>query len=277
MLEFFSIFSKGGIVIWFFQLSDAKYINPINGLINNVLLEEKVVNNFHYDKLTLEYSVNNENDLIFVAAYNSLLTLPYVKSLINMVEDKFIRNYKKSSCQDFSYFNKIFDDILETKENQFRKPNSADNVQNIKNQPTAHAGVELPCSDIKNGEFNTIINLKPTNDVNNKELTKNKKKTKSKKKEARVWNDKLNKKDIDILDYSDNKNMGPAPIMNFSKFSLISSSKNIQSLAINSPNIVSDSNNNGIFGFFKGLIGAKIIDIESIRPAISKMKNHLIC
>lgn len=39
MLDFFSIFSKGGIVLWYFQGTSQLFTQPINALIKSVILQ----------------------------------------------------------------------------------------------------------------------------------------------------------------------------------------------------------------------------------------------
>lgn len=39
MLDFFTIFSKGGIVLWYFQGTVGEFTNPVNELIKTVVLQ----------------------------------------------------------------------------------------------------------------------------------------------------------------------------------------------------------------------------------------------
>ena len=45
MLDFFTIFSKGGIVLWYFQGTVGNFEHPVNELIKNVVLQ--VINNIY--------------------------------------------------------------------------------------------------------------------------------------------------------------------------------------------------------------------------------------
>lgn len=49
MLDFFSIFSKGGIVLWYFQGTSQLFTQPINALIKTVILQVKV-KHFSFNK-----------------------------------------------------------------------------------------------------------------------------------------------------------------------------------------------------------------------------------
>ena len=44
MLDFFTIFSKGGIVLWYFQGTVGNFEHPVNELIKNVVLQVKFFN-----------------------------------------------------------------------------------------------------------------------------------------------------------------------------------------------------------------------------------------
>lgn len=45
MLDFFTIFTKGGIVLWYFQGTVGSFTVPVNDLIQNVLLSVSIFKN----------------------------------------------------------------------------------------------------------------------------------------------------------------------------------------------------------------------------------------
>ncbi|KAJ2951453.1 hypothetical protein O0L34_g13605 [Tuta absoluta] len=95
MLDLFSIFSKGGIVLWCFQ-STGEFLTPsVNALIRSVILQERSGNNsFGHQSLTLQYKLDNEFELVFVVAYQRILQLAYVDKFLNDVHLEFRDKYK---------------------------------------------------------------------------------------------------------------------------------------------------------------------------------------
>ena len=59
MLDIFTIFSKGGIVLWFFQGNSSLIpLPPVNALIKSVILQERVHQDlFNYENLSLKFKV----------------------------------------------------------------------------------------------------------------------------------------------------------------------------------------------------------------------------
>ena len=86
MLDFFTIFSKGGLVLWCFQGVSDSCTGPVNGLIRSVLLQERGGNNsFTHEALTFKYKLDNQFELVFVVGFQKILTLTYVDKLIDDV------------------------------------------------------------------------------------------------------------------------------------------------------------------------------------------------
>uniref|UniRef100_A0A3B4ZGF9 SRP receptor subunit alpha n=1 Tax=Stegastes partitus TaxID=144197 RepID=A0A3B4ZGF9_9TELE len=97
MLDFFTIFSKGGIVLWCFQGAGVteSFTGPVNALIRSVILQERSGNNsFTHEKLSLKYKLDNEFELIFVVGFQKILTLTYVDKFIDDVQLHFRDRYK---------------------------------------------------------------------------------------------------------------------------------------------------------------------------------------
>ncbi|XP_051934426.1 signal recognition particle receptor subunit alpha [Hippocampus zosterae] len=97
MLDFFTIFSKGGIVLWCFQGTGVteSFTGPVNALIRSVILQERSGNNsFTHESLNLKYKLDNEFELIFVVGFQKILTLTYVDKFINDVQLHFRDRYK---------------------------------------------------------------------------------------------------------------------------------------------------------------------------------------
>ncbi|XP_077291640.1 signal recognition particle receptor alpha [Arctopsyche grandis] len=116
MLDLFTIFSKGGIVLWCFQTTADMLAPSVNALIRTVILQERTGNNsYDHNSLTLQYKLDNEFELIFVVAYQKILQLSYVDKFLNDVHLEFRDKYKntlqnKWQFQDIDFmssFNKI--------------------------------------------------------------------------------------------------------------------------------------------------------------------------
>lgn len=89
MLDFFVIFSKSGIVL-FATVNEA--FNNVNGLVNKLIkhaiLEERI-DKFHSDNMALEYLLDNEFELVFVVAYQKMLSLSYIDKFLTDVQRAF--------------------------------------------------------------------------------------------------------------------------------------------------------------------------------------------
>ncbi|XP_016105779.1 signal recognition particle receptor subunit alpha-like [Sinocyclocheilus grahami] len=97
MLDFFAIFSKGGIVLWCFQGAGVaeSFTGPVNALIRAVILQERSGNNsFTHNALSLKCKLDNEFELVFVVGFQKILTLTYVDKFIDDVQLHFRDRYK---------------------------------------------------------------------------------------------------------------------------------------------------------------------------------------
>ncbi|KAM6157615.1 signal recognition particle receptor subunit alpha [Rhynchocyon petersi] len=112
MLDFFTIFSKGGLVLWCFQGVSDSCTGPVNALIRSVLLQERGGNNsFTHEALTLKYKLDNQFELVFVVGFQKILTLTYVDKLIDDVHRLFRDKYRTEIQQQsaFGLLNGTFD------------------------------------------------------------------------------------------------------------------------------------------------------------------------
>lgn len=101
MLDFFTIFSKGGIVLWCFQGVRGSFSGPVNALLRSVILQERGGSNcYTHDSLTLKYKLDNQFELVFVVGYQKILTLTYVDKLIDDVHREFRDKYRNQIQQN---------------------------------------------------------------------------------------------------------------------------------------------------------------------------------
>ncbi|KZC13571.1 Signal recognition particle receptor subunit alpha [Dufourea novaeangliae] len=108
MLDLFTIFSKGGIVLWCFQSTSQIFTPSVNALIRSVILQERTGNHsFEHDSLRLQYKLDNEFELVFVVAYQKILQLSYVDKFLNDIHLEFRDRFKNElgRSQWFGNFN----------------------------------------------------------------------------------------------------------------------------------------------------------------------------
>ncbi|KAL5019860.1 hypothetical protein ScPMuIL_002752 [Solemya velum] len=95
MLDFFTIFSKGGIVLWCFQGTQQLFTPAVNALIKSVILQERTGHNlFEHESLKLQYKLDNEFKLVFVVAYQKILQLSYIDKFLSDIQLEFRNKYK---------------------------------------------------------------------------------------------------------------------------------------------------------------------------------------
>lgn len=134
MLDLFTIVTKGGFVL--FQ----KTFAPINGspvqdLIKNVLIEERAgTDSYSKDNYALKWTFANENDLVFVVAYQKILQLNYLDELLQTVKRMFLDDYFKGADDDYASFGPVFDKVLvqveeKSTSNRQRAPRKFENTK----------------------------------------------------------------------------------------------------------------------------------------------------
>jgi len=148
MLDFFSIFSKGGILLWCFKdslLSATEWESftpTINELIKSVLLQERAGKVNYWEKpggqLALKYKLDNEFELVFVLGYQKMLALAYLDKLLDEIQlrfrDMFLDHLKagdifndfSSFCIEFPKVLKIVEKEAEVEKIAAQKPRSYD-------------------------------------------------------------------------------------------------------------------------------------------------------
>ncbi|XP_028564005.2 signal recognition particle receptor subunit alpha isoform X2 [Podarcis muralis] len=177
MLDFFTIFSKGGLVLWCFQGvrgPAAACTAPVNALIRSVLLQERGgSNSFNHEALTLKYKLDNQFELVFVVGFQKILTLTYVDKLIDDVHKEFRDKYRNEFQQKgaLGLLNGTFD----FKEDFLRLLRDAEESSKAR-APTAMKSFEQSAKSQK-----TVKSMIENRGEKPKEKTKNKKSKGSKK------------------------------------------------------------------------------------------------
>ncbi|KXJ75055.1 hypothetical protein RP20_CCG012426 [Aedes albopictus] len=93
MLDLFTIFTKGGIVLWYFRGTDQIFAPSVNALIRSVILQERS-GVYDHDGLSLQYKLDNEFELVFVVAFQKILQLSYIDKFLSDVHLEFRDKYK---------------------------------------------------------------------------------------------------------------------------------------------------------------------------------------
>lgn len=94
MIDHFTIFTKGGLVLWSYTQATLKG-SPIDSLIRTALVEERSgENSFNFDQYSMKWTFANEFDLTFVVAYQRILQLLYLDELLELVKRKFCDRFK---------------------------------------------------------------------------------------------------------------------------------------------------------------------------------------
>nr|XP_008116455.1 PREDICTED: signal recognition particle receptor subunit alpha [Anolis carolinensis] len=179
MLDFFTIFSKGGLVLWCFQGvrgPAAACTAPVNALIRSVLLQERGGNNsFTHEALTLKYKLDNQFELVFVVGFQKILTLTYVDKLIDDVHKEFRDKYRNEFQQKGTLG--ILNGTFDFKEDFLHLLRDAEESSKVR-APTAMKTFEQSAKSQK-----TVKSMIENRGEKPKEKTKNKK-NKGSKKEA---------------------------------------------------------------------------------------------
>eukprot|EP00735_Rhodelphis_limneticus_P008841 TRINITY_DN2318_c0_g1::TRINITY_DN2318_c0_g1_i1::g.20819::m.20819 TRINITY_DN2318_c0_g1::TRINITY_DN2318_c0_g1_i1::g.20819 ORF type:complete len:638 (+),score=163.79,sp/Q9DBG7/SRPRA_MOUSE/42.55/3e-154,SRP54/PF00448.17/2.5e-55,SRP-alpha_N/PF04086.8/3.3e-50,AAA_22/PF13401.1/3.6e-07,ArgK/PF03308.11/5.2e-06,CbiA/PF01656.18/6.4e-06,SRP54_N/PF02881.14/4.9e+03,SRP54_N/PF02881.14/6.7e+03,SRP54_N/PF02881.14/2e-05,MobB/PF03205.9/0.0043,MobB/PF03205.9/30,AAA_30/PF13604.1/0.00015,AAA_33/PF13671.1/0.0069,AAA_29 len=119
MIDLFTIFSQGGVVLWS-KSFNASADPPINDCVRTVLIEERTSEkSYSKNGFTLKWTLANDLQLIFVCVYQNILQLLYIDELLDAVKDEFcalfaeeIKAGSKYSRFDFdSAFSKTLDRI----------------------------------------------------------------------------------------------------------------------------------------------------------------------
>ncbi|XP_011403720.1 PREDICTED: signal recognition particle receptor subunit alpha-like [Amphimedon queenslandica] len=120
MLDLFTIFTKGGIVLWYFQGTALSLTPAVNSLVKTVLLQERGgMDVFNHESLKLQFKLDNEFELIFVVVYQKILQLAYLDKLMEQVQLAFRDKYKNRLTNStplnpsmYSEFGDVFKNIL---------------------------------------------------------------------------------------------------------------------------------------------------------------------
>ncbi|KAG8631039.1 hypothetical protein KVT40_000179 [Elsinoe batatas] len=162
MLDSFEVLTTSGVVLW-----SKSYVpvssNIINALINDVFIEEKLPSKSHTsdgpssrippykkEKYTLKFTTAKDIGLIFVAVYQSLLSLSWVDQLLDVVRGLFIKEFSaqlkkpNKSTQDYSRFTSTFDALVTKLDanagNDATRPSDSESLSETQLTPPSSSG-----------------------------------------------------------------------------------------------------------------------------------------
>uniref|UniRef100_A0A8C8D7U8 SRP54-type proteins GTP-binding domain-containing protein n=1 Tax=Oncorhynchus tshawytscha TaxID=74940 RepID=A0A8C8D7U8_ONCTS len=264
MLDFFTIFSKGGIVLWCFQGTGVteSFTGPVNALIRSVILQERSGNNsYTHDALSLKYKLDNEFELVFVVGFQKILTLTYVDKFIDDVQLHFRDRYKYmleqkgartllSSCFAFEDDFKML--LCEAEESSKARGSTSMRSFNasLKSQKTVKSMIETKGGDKgkeqggKKNKNELHILIKSCLVVQGMQLSSM-------------------KGDLLAVDYESSEEEEEDAV---EKVVVADTSKQIPKRGAYG----------GMFWMLKGLVGSKSLSQEDMEPVLEKMRDHLI-
>ncbi|XP_026330666.1 signal recognition particle receptor subunit alpha [Hyposmocoma kahamanoa] len=325
MLDLFSIFSKGGIVLWCFQSTSDIFSPSVNALIRSVILQERSGNNsFNHNALTLQYKLDNEFELVFVVAYQRILQLSYVDKFLNDVHLEFRDKYKNElrggrHIIDFDFktaFDKILRECESWAKSQAKIPKQMRTFEDsLKSKKTVASMIERKGEEKSKKSVKIVENKALTNGkveespemeddviaanrakLANKLAKKGQKEVKKspgakspkaeRVKQPRVWALGGDTRDLRSLDFSDDKDADRGDLDISPDTHLVGQMAGaIRDLEVESdessseddePSAPQQKKSLGVFSIFKGLVGSKALTEEAMRPALDKLRDHLI-
>jgi len=175
LLDFFCIFSTGGLILWFKQFVGCKYESLINYIIKTILLDQKrTIDSLSMNGIVLRWKISDENNLVFIVAYQEAYSLLYVDKLLSLVQNDFIKNEVSKVSKEGSLYldghdySKRFMDILTIWENDCNKIlEGGESAKGVKESYNSNNKSKSIPKKKKNEEE------KKTNSVENNETTGN--------------------------------------------------------------------------------------------------------
>uniref|UniRef100_A0A0K0FU18 SRP54 domain-containing protein n=1 Tax=Strongyloides venezuelensis TaxID=75913 RepID=A0A0K0FU18_STRVS len=121
MIDLFTIFGKGGIVLWCFQEGGQYFRETINDLIQNVILQERgSFTNYSSNNVTLKFKLDNEFEIVFLIVYQSFIQLTYADKLLNEIQIRF-RDMYKNVLGDKNLVNSQNTELFKNFDKEFKK------------------------------------------------------------------------------------------------------------------------------------------------------------
>ena len=106
MLDFFTILTKGGLVLWWYQDQLVQHLaedfaKRINDLIHSAMLEGSPT--FNKDNMTLKYKLDNEFDLVFIVGYQTQIKISYAEKFLDAIQKRFRDKYANLLAREYCF------------------------------------------------------------------------------------------------------------------------------------------------------------------------------
>mmetsp|Transcript_68159 Transcript_68159/g.102775 ORF Transcript_68159/g.102775 Transcript_68159/m.102775 type:complete len:221 (-) Transcript_68159:1092-1754(-) len=128
MLYNFTIFTKGGIILWNKE-NEKLQDDPVSALIRDILLQEKhnqSAYNSKDQKYVLQWAQDNVRNIYFVTVVPKNLPAPYVSTLLERTQAKFAQTFPNCEpFQDYDSFTEVFDKLFKKTITDCSQQNSA--------------------------------------------------------------------------------------------------------------------------------------------------------
>lgn len=109
LLDFFCIFSTGGLILWIKQYVNCKFESYINYLIKTILLDDKrTIDSLSMNGTILRWKISDEFKLVFLVAYQEAYSLLYVDKLLSSITNDFTKNEIKNL--NYNKINNLYSD-----------------------------------------------------------------------------------------------------------------------------------------------------------------------
>ncbi|XP_065192119.1 signal recognition particle receptor subunit alpha-like [Sycon ciliatum] len=123
MLDLFTIFTKGGMVLWFFRGTNSMLTQPVNSLIENSIIMQRT--RTADDSLAFKFKVDSELGVVFLLAHQKILLLNYADKLLDDVQVAFKQRFASAFSEgdeaeqnDYSSFDSDFQMVLQAAEQE---------------------------------------------------------------------------------------------------------------------------------------------------------------
>uniref|UniRef100_A0A1B0DFG1 SRP54-type proteins GTP-binding domain-containing protein n=1 Tax=Phlebotomus papatasi TaxID=29031 RepID=A0A1B0DFG1_PHLPP len=309
MLDLFTIFTKGGIVLWCFRGTNEIFAPSVNALIRSVILQERTGKNaFDHNGLTLQYKLDNEFELVFVVAFQKILQLGYVDKFLSDIHLEFRDKYKNELRADSKNFRTF--DFQEEYTAQLLSQLSPIGCNHILTQSIGtdilglfllfhfdnlHRLLGLSILLGVSFAFNhgSYAALKTAPNLPCRKAPKSPQDKAGKK--PRVWELGGTNKDLATLDRSKDKPEDVKSDFTANNEMIGTMRGGIQDLEVESEDEeeysesssdeadvkvnttkASSKKTSGMFSLFRGLVGSKNLTQDDMQPTLEKLKDHLI-
>ncbi|KAG0043819.1 hypothetical protein BGZ83_010996, partial [Gryganskiella cystojenkinii] len=237
MLDFVSIATKGGLVLWSKAYGPVQS-SPINSLIQDVLIEERASTQIYYkDNHAVKWTFINDLDIVFIVVYPKSLALGYIDTLLQAASARFSDLYgdrilrKSGGVPQLKDWGVEFEALLQTIEDQdalSKKTKQPRKFEETVGYSNSLAFAKAKPEDLKDANKASLLDeemyqrnieaLKKKSGGSPRMTSRRANKAKSptaspvigsesnkKNKEGRKWDGKISAKDAKSLDYSNSE------------------------------------------------------------------------